>query len=223
MQQKISDRLQELLDEGKRLLARLPRGTGGDLGYFVSGRVISECQSWIASCGNIIENTAPAGSAIATECGMLLKGSLLREAITAPGIQRLYGLLEATKREWDSGLLARIEYVVVAATLDDFLDYAAEYHRGNMKNEAAVLASAVLENTVKRLSIKSELDTRGKSLEECVDLLVKAGALTLVKAKRVKSYAGVRNHALHAEWDEFDIRDVGQMIEGVRELVETHL
>jgi hypothetical protein len=52
---------------------------------------------------------------------------------------------------------------------------------------------------------------------------VQAGVLTQVKAKRVRSFAGVRNHALHAEWDKFDISDVGAMIKGIRELIEEFL
>ncbi len=50
--------------------------------------------------------------------------------------------------------------------------------------------------------------------------MTKSGALTSVKAKRVKGFSGVRNKALHAQWDEFDIRDVGELINGARELVE---
>src|SRR3989304_3037237 len=55
------------------------------------------------------------------------------------------------------------------------------------------------------------------------DNLVKSGALPAIKAKRAKSYAAVRNKALHAQWDDFDIRDVGEVINGTRELVEGFL
>jgi len=44
-----------------------------------------------------------------------------------------------------------------------------------------------------------------------------------IKAKRTKAYASVRNHALHAERDKFDIRDVGEQIKGTRELIEEYL
>ena len=61
------------------------------------------------------------------------------------------------------------------------------------------------------------------SLEPLIDELVKQNIFTPVKAKRVKSFAGVRNHASHAEWDDFDIRDVGELINGTRELIDTFL
>jgi len=61
------------------------------------------------------------------------------------------------------------------------------------------------------------------TLDPLIDELVKAGVFTPVKAKRVKAYTGVRNHADHAEWDAFDIRDVGEIINGTRELIEEFL
>ena len=56
-----------------------------------------------------------------------------------------------------------------------------------------------------------------------VDQLTNAQVITTVKAKRIKSYAGVRNSALHAEWDKLDLKDVGHAIEGVRELLDDYL
>ena len=46
---------------------------------------------------------------------------------------------------------------------------------------------------------------------------------TPVKGKRVKGFASVRNHSLHAEWDKFDIQDVGELIKGIRELIDQFL
>jgi uncharacterized protein YutE (UPF0331/DUF86 family) len=135
----------------------------------------------------------------------------------------MLGLLKGTKEEWDHGLLGRMEYIVAGATFDDFLDYADEYHKGNKKMESSVLASAVLEDTVKKIAQKNGLITEGKTLDPLIDELVKANVFTPVKAKRVRSFAGVRNHALHAEWDKFDNSDVGAMIKGIRELIEESL
>jgi hypothetical protein len=47
--------------------------------------------------------------------------------------------------------------------------------------------------------------------------------ITPVTAKRLKAYAAIRNHALHAEWSEYDIRDVGEMIAGLRRFLEEEL
>lgn len=46
-------------------------------------------------------------------------------------VKKMLGLLEAAKEEWEHGLLGRVEYIVAAATFDDFLDHAASYHKGH--------------------------------------------------------------------------------------------
>ncbi|GAI03064.1 unnamed protein product, partial [marine sediment metagenome] len=129
-------------------------------------------------------------------------------------VLKMLGLLISAQEEWSKGMLREIEYVIAAETFDDFLDHAASYHKAGKKIEASVLASAVLEDTIKKIAVKNSMETRERSLDPLIDDLKAAGVFTPVKAKRVKAYAGIRNKADHAEWDEFDIKDVGQMIEG---------
>ena len=121
------------------------------------------------------------------------------------------------------GLLKKIEYIVVATAFDDFLDHAETFHKANMAREAGVLAAVVLEDVIKRIAEKNGVSPSGQSLEPLVDVLVKAQVFTPVKAKRIKAYVGVRNPALHAEWDKFDIRDAGDLITGTRDLIEHYL
>jgi len=147
----------------------------------------------------------------------------MKQGIASHLVQKMYGVLNAAKTEWDHGLLRKIEYIVIAATFDDFLDHAAAYHRGNKKTESSVLASAVLEDTIKKIARKHNVESSGISLEPLIDELVKVQVFTPLKAKRIKGYAGVRNHALHADWDKFDIRDVGDLIKGTREVIEEFL
>ena len=69
---------------------------------------------------------------------------------------------------------------------------------------------------MKKIAARNDVATAGKTLEPLIDALATAGVLTPVKVKRLKSYAAVRNHALHAEWDQIDIREVGELIRGIR-------
>lgn len=135
----------------------------------------------------------------------------------------MLGLLQSVQLEAQAGLLIKLEDQVVATAFDDFLDHAAQYHKSGKIKEAAVLASAVLEDTVKRIAVKSNIDPVGLSLEPLIDELAKQSVFTAVKAKRLKSFSAVRNHALHAEWDKLDIKDVGAQISGLRELLDEHL
>jgi len=188
--------------------------------YWVPQRRVPEFRAWLTSASNLIHFVVQPETHLAKECDNIMADEHLKQGVPSNVLVLMLGVLRGAKDEWEHGLLGRIEYIVAGATFDDFLDYAAEYHKGNKKIETSVLASAVLEDTVKKIAQKNGRATEGKTLDPLIDELVKANIFTPVKAKRVRSFAGVRNHALHAEWDKFDNSDVGAMIKGIRELIE---
>lgn len=112
---------------------------------------------------------------------------------------------------------------MVASAFEDLLEHAAIYHKGGKVQEAAVLSSAVLEDGIKRVARKHEIDPSGRSLDPIIDQLASDEVISQVKAKRLKSFAAIRNHALHAEWDKLEIREVGALISGLRDFLDDHL
>jgi hypothetical protein len=235
MKEEVTKRFEELIGRCRRLLETLgpevvkidihgnPTVDAGSYQYWVPKVRIPEFRSWLTSAANLIYHVSPPSSHLTQECNRIMADEHLKQGVSSNVLVLMLGLLTGAKDEWDHGLLGKIEYIVAGATFDDFLDHADEYHKGNKKVEAAVLGSAVLEDTVKKIAQKNGIQTSGKTLDPLVDDLVKANVLTLVKGKRVKAYAGVRNHALHAEWDKFEISDVGELIKGTRELIENYL
>lgn len=235
MKEEITKRFEELIQKGNQLLGTLgPEVVQIDMygdtevdsdSYqsWVPEKRIPEFRSWLASASNLIHFVVLPKMPLAMECDLLMEDPYLKQGVRSKILVLMLGLLTGVKDEWDHGLLGKIEYIVAGATFDDFLDHAAEYDRGNKKVEAAVLGSAVLEDTVKKIAQKNGIQTGGKTLEPLINALVKANVLTSVKGRRVKAYAGVRNHALHAKWEQFEISDVGELIKGTRELVENYL
>ncbi len=216
-------RFTELLIEGQKLISEVERDENGFLSYWMPEDRIAIYQQWIGSTVNLIGLVDQPNGTFKSECARLQRDDDNKSGVAYRIMQKLYGLLAATKDEWKRGLLRKVEYIVIAEAFDDFLDHASYYHKGNKKIESSILACAVLEDTIKRIARKHTIETKGMSMEPLIDELVKQNIFTPVKAKRVKSFAGVRNHALHAEWDEFDIRDVGDLIKGTRELIDTFL
>ena len=235
MKEDIISRFDTLINRGQELIGTLgPALTSisgdGDRSYdhdsyeyWIPQRSIPEFRSWLTSSSNLIHFVVPSENHLAKECDRIMSDKELMQGIPSSVLVIMLGLLKGTKNEWDHGFLGHIEYIIAGATFDDFLDYAENYYKGNKKTESSILASAVLEDTVKKIAQKNGLTTSGKTLDPLIDELVKANVFTPVKCKRVKAYTGVRNHALHAEWDKFDISDVGQLIEGTRELIENYL
>ena len=223
MKEEISKRFEQLIAEGHTRVLNLRRDSDGGISYYIDEFSIPESQAWISSSSNLIRKVAPQNSHFTEECQRLVTDKNLAHGIPAHVIQKLSGLLLAAQKEWEYGLLKDIEYMVAGETFDDFLDHAIVYHKGNKVVESSVLASAVLEDTIKKIAKRNSIRTTGKTLEPLIDELVSHNIFTPVKAKRVKSYAGIRNHALHAEWEQLDIKDAGVLIKGVQELIENYL
>ncbi len=178
-------------------------------------------QSWIASAANFFRLCATPDTYFLQEATRIVEDKQLAGGVPYHTVQKLVGLLQSIAEEMQHGFMRKAEYIFVASTFDDFLDHAAEFHRSGKKIESSVLASTVFEDAVRRLVTKMAMEQAGRSLDSLIDDLAKCGAVTQVKAKRWKSYAGVRNSSTHAQWDEFDIRDVGGMIKGTREIIES--
>ena len=120
-------------------------------------------------------------------------------------------------------MLKKAEYIFTATAFDDFLDHADQFHKAGKLMESSVLSSIVFEDTLRKISSKYSVSDDGDSMELIIDGLTKADAWSSITAKRIKVYAAVRNKALHAQWDDIEFRDVGDLIHGVRELLEHHL
>lgn len=223
MKEMFEERFSQLLGEGKNIIQNQKYTHDYGLDFYIEERNIPQAQTWISSTANLIKHLAKSNRYFNEECDRILADESLANGLPFKMVQKLYGVLESMYNEWKNGLLGSIEYIVAAETFDDFIDHASHYHKANKAIEASVLASAVLEDTIKKIALKNGVDTDNKTLEPLIDNLVKADVFTSVKAKRVKSYAGVRNHAMHAEWEKIDIKDVGEMIRGTRELIESYL
>lgn len=223
MDKNIAQRFDDLIKIGNELIRRIPNDTGGRPIFWIPERQMPEYQSWISSASNLLRVVAPKDSHYIDEYHRLMQLKDLQNGISYNVVSKIHGLLISAQNEWANGLLRKIEYIIAAESFDDFLDHAASYHRGNKKKEAAVLASAVLEDAIKKIATKNAIMSKEKKLDELIDSFVSNNLITPVKAKRLKSYAGIRNNALHAEWDGFDIKDVGEMIKGIREIIENFM
>ena len=222
MDNKIKKRLETLIEEGKIYVDSLPLDKYG-ITFWTRTEQLPQLQSWVNSSANIVEVITPKTSSFRNTLSRTLSDENLDNGVPSHTVQKLQGLLESVNNEVENGVLKDVEFIVFATAFDDFLDHAQYYHKGGKRIEASILSSTVLEDTVKKIASKNGIDTSNKSLEKLIDLLIKKDVFTTVKGKRIKGLTGVRNKALHAEWDEDDIKDVGEQIKGLRDLINDYL
>ena len=120
-------------------------------------------------------------------------------------------ILQAAKAEIEGGWLFTVEGQVSAEIFADFIALAKEALDDN-KDVAAVLACAALEDALKRVAIKENLDVDDKDMSEVINALKAKGVIKGAQAPIVQSYVKLRNKAFHAEWDKFDKESVSSVI-----------
>ena len=219
MSAELQQRCKELIARGDSLSKRI-RIYENRPNYWHHHTDIPELRAWIASTANFFRLIATPDTFFHQECIRAVEDKALTDSVPTHTTLKLLGLLRSVSEEIEAGLMRKAEYVFIATTFDSFLDHAAEYHKSEKKIESSVLASTVFEDTLRKIAQKYEVTEASRSIESIIDDLAKKGVLTSVKAKRVKGFGSVRNKALHAQWDDFDIRDVGELISGTRELLE---
>jgi hypothetical protein len=101
-------------------------------------------------------------------------------------------LMTRLLEEIDRGLLTTIENHAIAATFDDFLDHGAEYLKHGRKNEAAVIAGIVFEDTIRPICRVLRVTENADALDALISELAKQHppVLTTLKAKRARAAAG---------------------------------
>lgn len=218
----IEDRLQQLLSKGEAHLTKIGRFQDSE-NYWYDSQYVPEIQSWVLSVTNLVTLVTNAESHYFKKCMKITESDDLLNGVPFNVVQNLTGLLNSLKQEISLGFLNKIEYMVFATAFDDFLDHAETFHKGGKLMESGVLASIVFEDTVRKICDKHHIHQTGVSMEELIDLLSRKEIITPVKAKRYKGLAGIRNQALHAQWNELDLKDIGGLIKGTKEVIETHL
>jgi hypothetical protein len=207
------------------LLAELDRIVAEKFSYqrvvgnlFVVRKDNAKCQYWLSRTIAVLESFLPASSSQLAEVSRLAKRIYRQGGYLKDDIDAFRGHLRFVRDAVDGGLLRSMRNEVSAADCSDFLSHARYYHSEGKKMEASVIAAAVFEDAIKRLGESLGVDG-ATTLDSTINALKSNGVFTSIEAKRLRYFAGIRNSALHASWDEFDMSAVGDLIDGVERLL----
>jgi hypothetical protein len=205
----IGKRFEELIQEGRSWPYR------DDHKMFLT----NGAHGWLASAANLVDTVTRGRGFYLTQVQLILEDELLRGAVPVRAVHKMIGVLEALRQDCEKGLVREIEYLISAENFDAFLDHAAKYHRAGQARESGALVSIVFEDTLRKVAKKYDLDPETE-IDSLIEGLLVAEKITPVAARRLKGGpAALRNKALHAKWDEFDIKDVGEALRTTRDLI----
>lgn len=230
LRDKYGTRLKELLAEGQAIKENATLVPGGTAENWVTRRVrrlpdsyrvdSSRFFRWKTNCISLLDAIVPHNhlhrSTVQTFQKQVAGYKNLDWAI---GV--LSGIGEDFDRELLTTSIAEIEYEVSC----DYLDEAkallsAQGVPDSNITTAAVLTGIALERQLRRLWAEHNIASAGtnnnKRLGLLIDELKKANVINETKAKQLRAWADIRNHAAHGDHEQFTVTDLRHMIDGVK-------
>ena len=216
LEERIKQRVVDLIERSSELKVSNSHGQAR------SDDQVANCKGWLAAALNIIDLVSGGN-----ETPYKLQFQNILNANSRLMIPKDVGagsaILSAMLIDIESGLISSVANMARAETFDNFLDHAKAYHAENMKNESGVIAGVVFEDSIRRVCDKFSIPQSGVKLDELISQLAKASLISQTKAKRARVAAHVRTKATHAQWDEFELDDVGVTIDFTEEFILRNL
>ena len=129
------------------------------------------------------------------------------------------GALKSLEAEINADLIPSIEKRITGEFFADFISMAKDAIANDYKDVAAVLASAAIEDSFKKLGEINGLNLEDKDMSEVINALKSKELLKGTQVKIASSYIALRNKAFHAQWDKIDTPEVKSLIAFTEEFI----
>ena len=137
-------------------------------------------------------------------------------------IEGAVGILRAARRDYESGYLFQLEARVSGEIFGDFVTLAKRSLDEDQKDVAAVLASAALEDALKRYATANGIDVDRKSMQDIVGALKAKGLVGGAQKALLDAMPKIRDYAMHANWAKITPADVSSVIGFVERFLLDH-
>lgn len=142
-------------------------------------------------------------------------------------LAHLVGVLLAFRADVEAGYTLTLSELVHADVFADFMEMADELVTAGYKDAAAVIAGSVLEEHLRKLAEKHDVDARRpegspKKADALNADLGKTGAYNKLEQKSMTAWLDLRNKAAHGHYGDYDVAQVEALIRDVRSLMTRH-
>ena len=129
-------------------------------------------------------------------------------------IEALQGIFMSAKEAFEGGYVFNIELSISGEIFGDFVVLAKKVLNEGQKDVAAVLASAALEDALKRYAKIKGLNVDDANMLKVIGMLKSKGLVTGASKVLLDANAlpKIRNYSMHAQWDKIAEPDVNSII-----------
>lgn len=136
-------------------------------------------------------------------------------------IKALQGIFMSAKEAYEGGYVFNVELSISGEIFGDFVVLAKQSLAEGYKDVAAVLASAALEDALKRYAKVNGINVDDAVMTKVVGAIKSAGLVSGARKSMLDAMPKIRNYAMHAEWDKVTEPDVNSIIGFVEQFLLT--
>ena len=136
-------------------------------------------------------------------------------------IRKLQGIFQSAKESFEGGYVFDVELSVSGEIFGDFVVLAKQSLADGHKDVAAVLASAALEDALKRYAKANGLNVDHSTMTSVIGALKSKGLVSGSRRSLLDAMPKIRNSALHADWEKLTEPDVNSVIGFVEQFLLT--
>lgn len=137
-------------------------------------------------------------------------------------VEKMKGALLAIKSDLEGGYLENIRGKIRTEIEADFLGQAQYLLEDNLKDAAAMIIGAVLEDTLRQLCQNNGVPI-GNGIEKMNAPLKSAGIYGLPQQQQITAWASIRNKADHGRFSDYSLEEVRLMHQGVNDFIIKYL
>ncbi|MBX3661202.1 MAG: hypothetical protein KF804_01995 [Burkholderiales bacterium] len=127
-------------------------------------------------------------------------------------MRSLGGVFRSAKEDFEGGYVFSVDLKVSGEVFGDFIVMAKQALLEGHKDVAAVLASAALEDALKRFAAANSLEVNDKSMQEVINALKSKGLVAGAQKSLLDAMPKLRDHAMHANWEKIDASAVSGIL-----------
>ncbi|OQY55160.1 MAG: hypothetical protein DRR08_11835 [Candidatus Parabeggiatoa sp. nov. 2] len=212
-QKHYAERIQELIAEGETL-ANNPQVSKE--GYKIIGDNAKRTE-WLSKVENIIETTFGKNSSQFRLNEKLSSG----KTHLPTQINKIVGLLRGGLSDLEGGYLVSQEFLIAGEIYATVLEQAKDYfYKPKDKNVAAMLCRTVLEDGLKRMARKANLNDKPVPAK-LNEKLCEKGLYKEHLRRSISAWIKIGNSAAHGDFNDYDDNHVKTMLEGIEHFFES--
>ncbi len=217
-QEMINQRFTQLISEGTQIL----RNAGWDGDNYQRQPAENDYFRFRTEAMNLIRRSCGENSDHYLELKRLAESK--DSSTNAYYLIHCFGVIEAAKKDFESGILFDMRSLITAELLGDFIEQAEGLLEAGYYIPAASLAGAILEDTLRKLCDKNGITIpESTKINNLNSELLRADVYDKLINKRIIALADVRNNADHGHFEKFSKSDVEDMVKWIRGFAADYL